>query len=103
MIDYTNINSIVKDLARQSETIILDQLNEFISRGLIVVHRGPMNLVQDHYTDKVTIQSSVKLVLKDQEYIEQLEKENKALKEQIERTNQIIRNAFPKEDNGWGY
>ena len=102
MIDYTNFNSIAKELAKQSETILLDQLNEFISRGLIVVHHGPTGFVHDPYTNKVTIQSSVKLVLKDQDYIEQLEKENKALKEQIEKTNEVIRNAFSDKEE-WSY
>jgi hypothetical protein len=87
MFNTNDLNSVASDLcretAKQTEDIILDQLNEFISRGLIVVEKGPMTLIHDSYLDKITINQSVSLKLKDQEYIEKLEGQIKDLEERL--------------------
>lgn len=64
---------LAKEVAKEQERVILDQLNELISRGLLVVESTQPILVQDPYSAKVTVQQSCKLLLKDQEYIQKLE------------------------------
>lgn len=84
-IQHQMINTALKDIAKQQESIILAQLNDFVSRGLILIEQGPMQIVQDEYSDKLVLKSSVRLILKDKEYIEKLEKINIDLKDLIQR------------------
>ena len=68
-------------VAKETENRILEQLNDFISRGLIELQVSQPTFVEkydaiDGY--KVEIRNTVKLVLKDKEYIETLEKRIKA-------------------------
>lgn len=76
--------SVTKDLIAQKENILLEQLNDLISRGLLVIEETQPTLVRDYLTDKIILQQSVKLTLKDKEYILKLEEENKQLKEKLE-------------------
>lgn len=81
---------IIKESMRQKEIEILSQLNDFISRDLIVVEEGPTTMVRDPLSSKIEIRTSVRLVLKDKEYIEELERENKELKELIEKLKGVL-------------
>lgn len=83
--------------ARQKESVILEQLNDLISRDLLVVQEGPQSLVRDLESDKITIQQSIRLVLKDKEYIEKLEIENRALKESIQAIREAVRTQVSAE------
>lgn len=89
---HEQLNKIIANAAQkaaeQKEKIILEQLNELISRGLLVVYETQPMLVQTlrdplSPEPRVEIVSAIKLVLKDQEYIEKLEAENKDLKEKL--------------------
>lgn len=70
--------------AENAENSIAAQLNEFIKRGLIVVEMNESQLVQIPQSDSIEVRQAVKLKLKDQEYIEKLEAENKELKGRLE-------------------
>lgn len=74
---------LIKQSAKKQEEYILSQLNEFISRGLIVVERTQVTFIRDEMSNEIKISQGIRLVLKDQEYIEKLEKENKELKNLI--------------------
>lgn len=74
----------LKEIAEQRETLVMEQLNELISRGLLVVEQGPMSLMQDLVSTKILVAQQVRLVLKDQEYIQKLEVENKSLKQRLD-------------------
>lgn len=74
------------------ENVIAHQLNEFISRGLIVVERTHSSLVRSATEDKIEIREAIKLKLKDQEYVERLEKENNDLKQKIHAINSVLFN-----------
>lgn len=79
MIDSQMISDIAKKVATAHEKEITSQLNELISRNLLVVETLGPTLVQDQFGPnpyEVTVKTAVRLKLKDQEYIEQLEKEN---------------------------
>jgi len=81
------MNSLAEDLSRKvaknTEISIMSQLNDFISRGLIEVRTGQAILVQSTDRAEIDYRQTVELVLKDKEYIEQLEEENKKLRELI--------------------
>jgi hypothetical protein len=64
---------LMEQTAKATEASILEQLNDFISRGLIEVQTTNLQLVQSADYGKIEIRHAVKLVLKDKEYIEQLE------------------------------
>lgn len=79
----TNLKVMADEIYKQTEALILEQLNELISRGLLVIEKGPMSLTtyDSHFSNvgdphKIKVSQTVKLKLKDQEYIERLEKEN---------------------------
>jgi hypothetical protein len=84
---YTTIEQVTASLARkvseQTEISIMSQLNDFISRGLIEIKKGPSSFVQHIDRADVEYRQTVELVLKDKQYIEQLEDENKKLRELI--------------------
>lgn len=90
-----DMNSIVKELAHDihaaTEKEILDQLNDFVSRGLIVIEMTQPVLVQDWNSHVIKVSQKVKLTLKDKEYIEKLEKENQEMKDLLE----AIKHALP--------
>lgn len=85
MINYnTYVNDVLQDLARQKDQLIVDQLGDLLERGLLVVEQTQPVLVQSYDKNKIELKQSVRLVLKDKEYIERLEKENIELKSQVE-------------------
>jgi hypothetical protein len=83
------------DAAKQTENIILEQLNDFISRGLIEVEMGEMSLVQTEISKQVELRQTVKLRLKDREYITKLEQDNAALRHEIK----MLLNIKEREQN----
>lgn len=79
------IEEVGGEIVRQTEASILSQLNELISRGLLIVEsHGPI-FVQDHLSAKLLVKTSVVLKLKDKEYIESLERQNTELRELISK------------------
>ncbi len=83
---------VAAEVAKNTENQILEQLNEFISRGLILVEAGPLSLMESMEPGftKIRVNRTVKLILKDQAYIESLEKENKFLRDKL----QAMKNAI---------
>jgi len=96
MIDATNkmLQEVITDIAKQQENLILEQLGELITRGLLVVEKtepvltGGWERDRDKYT--VKLEQKIRLVLKDQEYIEKLEAENAEYKDLIKRLNEAL-------------
>lgn len=83
---------LAKESAKQTESIILEQLNDFISRGLIIIEKTQPVLtteIDQNNNYQVRLNQSCRLVLKDKEYIEKLEKENQELKELISKIKEI--------------
>lgn len=87
--NHDSLYSIVQEVSRQLEqkkdNAILEQLNDFISRGLIVIESTQPILTRESDSYKIVVSQQVKLTLKDKEYIEKLEEENK-------RLNQLVSN-----------
>lgn len=98
-------SSVMKDIhsrvAHHTEQLMLEQLNDFVSRGLIVSESGPMSFINKQ-DGSVEIRQTVKLVLKDKEYIERLEHRVKHLEERIEMIKSAMTYAndmaFPLDD-----
>lgn len=84
------IQKFSKDIIKSTENLFLDQLNEFVSRGLIIVEITEPVLCQSVTTDKIEIRQSCRLLLKDQEYIKKLEAENSALLKQLNKIQEAI-------------
>ena len=90
-----HFNRIHKSILAQEEKILREQLEELVCRGLLVVERTqPQYTVTKDPWNKETLEynSSIKLVLKDQEYIEKLEKDNETLQLHLK---------FLKDKLGW--
>lgn len=84
MIDF-DASEFAQEMAGKAERALLDQLGEFIKRDLIVVEYTQPLITRDENKKGHTynISQACKLVLKDQEYIEKLENQNKKLREII--------------------
>lgn len=67
------LNDIQVKMAAATDNLILQQLNEFISRGLIIVEFLQPQMVRDIDSPQIKICQAIRLVLKDQEYIQKLE------------------------------
>ena len=70
---------LIEQVSKEKERIIVEQLNDLLARGLLVWEQGPETFVQAHDLRdgfKIEFRTSGRLVLKDREYIEKLEKEN---------------------------
>lgn len=78
-------------VVKHTENLLLEQLNDFVSRGLIIAEKGPMTMVRDPSNDKIVINQSINLVLKDKEYIESLEKQVKELSENLQKIKDTLK------------
>lgn len=86
--DY--ISEALKHSNEQKEAIIRAQLNELLERGLLEIQQQEPILVQHPDSNQVEIRQAVKLVLKDHNYIEQLEEENAKLKEDLTKIKELL-------------
>jgi len=92
MYDFTSAQETVNLIAQQTQTVIMDQLNELIKRDLLVIITEQPQLVQKH-DGGLDILQSVKLELKDQKYIEKLETENRELKSRLNLYREAMKEA----------
>ncbi len=88
MIGKYNVNSFVnemtRDLTRQKESILAEQLGDLVKRGILVCEESQPAIVYDHTKDKYLLQQTVKLTVREKEYIEKLERENAELKQKLD-------------------
>ena len=90
MTDFTRASDLAFEVAKQTEESILAQLNDFISRGLLEIEMGPITFVSSDISMRVEVRQRVALKLKDKEYIQKLEAENKELRDLIVKIKGII-------------
>jgi hypothetical protein len=82
------MSKLIYDVAKQKENLILESLGDLITRGLLVIEEtqpvltGGWSPNEDKY--EVKLEQKIRIVLKDKEYIEKLEKENADYKERLE-------------------
>lgn len=74
------VREVAYECARQTEESILAQLNDFISRGLIIVEQTGPIFVAEQDSARLSIRHSVNLKLKDKEYILSLERQLEELR-----------------------
>ncbi|HRT83956.1 MAG TPA: hypothetical protein P5523_04895 [Bacteroidales bacterium] len=89
--DYTEATGFIREVAEQTESLLLEQLSDLLSRGLLVVEKTEPVLTQDHSTGKVQIHQKINLTLRDKEYIEKLEKENAVLQYRLDCIESALR------------
>jgi hypothetical protein len=80
-------SDMAQELAKQKENLILESLGDLVTKGLLVIEEtqpviiGHWSYDQDKYI--VKLQQKVNFALKDKEYIQKLEQENKELREKL--------------------
>ncbi len=79
------IKELWPELIQGTETTILAQLNDFISRGVLVVESTLPVLVREEHSEKITVKVGVTLKLKDREYIESLERQLTELRDLVSK------------------
>lgn len=75
---------------RQKELYIFRQLKELINRGLLVVNEGETVLTRNLENSAIEYSQTIELVLKDQEYIERLEKELAEANRKLAAINDVL-------------
>lgn len=82
---------LMHDLWSQGETLVLSQLGELVTRGLLVIEKTQPVLTQEPGPGcNLKVSQAVRLVLKDREYIEKLEGENADLKYRLLGMKQAV-------------
>ena len=81
------VDKLSKDILKQQDVYILSQLNELVSRGLIVVETtNPIITRENNFITgdfDIKISQGIRLVPKEFQYIKKLEEENKDLKSKL--------------------
>lgn len=80
-------NEIARRVAKNTQDLILTQLEDLVKRGLLVVESEQPVLTSFDTPDgtrEFKLVQSINLVLKDKEHIEKLETENRDLKNRLE-------------------
>lgn len=83
MLGLDSMQDTMREIMKKQDEIILDQLGELVKRGLIVVEKTQGYLVQSECSNKIEWRQGIRLLPKEREYIDALEKENKMLKEKM--------------------
>lgn len=86
------ISLITRELLKQKEAILSEQLCELIKRDLIVIEETQPVVVRTEGLNgpEFKLQQSVRLVPKEFDYIKKLEAENKELKEKLDKIKQLL-------------
>lgn len=90
-----SIKEAMTDLLRQQETILLEQLGDLVKRGLLVIESTQPVIVQSQSVHKLELRQAVRLVLKDKEFIQELERENAELKRRLATINSAVNEKEP--------
>lgn len=91
MYHVRDAESIINEFARQQEKNILEGLNDLVSRGVLVIERGPVQLFHDQTANRIQIAAPVTLKLNDEEYIEKLERENVDLRAKLKSFQDAVK------------
>lgn len=84
MISGFDFHELVKGIEKKTEMGIILGLEDLIQKGLLVMEMGPLAMVTDPTNPyKLEVKRSVRLVLKDKEYIAKLEGELEQLRYRI--------------------
>jgi hypothetical protein len=84
------LGKLAYQMNQQKETYILSQLNELISRGLLVIHQTEPTLTREENSNQIKVSQQIRLVLKDQEYVEKLEAEIAQLRSQLKTITDVL-------------
>lgn len=83
------LEDITEQVNRETERSLQSQLNELLSRGLLEIRKQQPTLILEP-GHKVSVRHSVELVLKNQEYVEALEKERDELKAEVAHHRKVF-------------
>lgn len=86
----TRADELIKNISEAIERSVLDQLQDFVSRDLISIEYGPPQLMSLPNDTKLEFRQTVTLKLRDKEYIEEIEAENKKLKKIIQDLQAVL-------------
>lgn len=88
------VSAVVKEVLKQKETMLLEQLQDLVSRNLLVIEEtAPVLVRRDSITDfepKFDLVQKITLKLRDQEYIEELEAKVVKLEQSLDTIRRAI-------------
>ncbi len=85
--DTNSIESTFNKAVKYRDSVILKELNDLIEKGILEVELSEMKFMHAPNTAQIELRQICKIVLKEREYIERLEKDVKRYKD---RYNEII-------------
>ncbi len=77
------VQSAIRNLLEQKESIVLEQLNELIKSNVLIVEQSEATLVQHPDRHEVTLAQSVRLTFRGAEALKELREENDRLKAKL--------------------
>jgi len=90
----TTSQDFAENITKQCVDLFTHQLNDLISKGLLVIENKTPMLTQDFNTTQLRLSNVISVQLKDKEYIEKLEKENQELKDTLDKMNKAFENSM---------
>lgn len=93
--DLSSMDNIVEAVSRELLTvqnnIILQQLNDMIKEGILIIESTQPVLVQMAQTYEVEVRQAIRLTFRGAEEFQNLKDENQQLKEQLQSVKSILR------------
>lgn len=77
------INELANQVYASQHEVLTRQLNWLVKRDILVVVQGPGKFLRREESNQLVWEQEIELQVKDKEYIEKLEEENKKLKDQL--------------------
>lgn len=92
------LDKVAREASKQKESVLLEQLGDLVKKRLLVIEETEPMLVktsisEDSQDFKFEMVQSFRLVLKDQEYVEQLEDKIQGLEQQVELLHKKLNNV----------
>lgn len=91
MFNQSYMQETLKDLLSQKESILLAQIGQLITDGVLVVQEGEPYFFRDSTSDKILYKQSIKILSKESEVIDALKAENAKLKDQLELIKRALK------------
>jgi hypothetical protein len=83
------IQELAQKISYEQDYMLMQQVGELVSRGILVVERGDLILTQSP-DGKFSSHQFIRLSVRDMEYIRKLEEENKSLKEKLNGVKNLL-------------
>lgn len=91
MMDMKSANEFGRVVAEQTEKLMVEQLGDLVTSGLLVWESTTPAFSMDYLTNKITVSQLGRFRLRDQEGFDRLKTENEALRKRLHTIETALR------------